>query len=177
MPFTTSVQPFSLDNNMTYIYRIFALSALATLSACAIDPSQCNSMNADTDTITKARCDIHGGYAHNVEQKKLTLQEEQRLNALFREVYAAVEKEKSEVMSEYRSKQTEYAQLNNTLKALLGELEKRTQGNQDLEKQIADLKQELIDMESDTDPVMLERQAELESLRLRVSELEEVFLQ
>ncbi|MEE2729985.1 MAG: hypothetical protein VYA55_04145 [Pseudomonadota bacterium] len=162
---------------MKNVFKLGVISAAAVLAACAIDPSQCNTMNADAGMVTKARCDMHGGYAHNVQQKQLTLEEEQRLNAMFREVYAAVEKEKSEVLMEYRNKQSEYKQLNTALQNLLGELEKRTDGNKKLEQEIADIKAELLKMESDRDPVMIEKQAELESLRIRVTELEEVFIQ
>ena len=151
------------------------LGMMGLASGCAIDPSQCNSMDSNAGLITKARCDTTGGYAHNIEQKKLTLAEEQRLNKLFREVYDAVEQERSEVRSELRNKKAEYAKLKTALGQLLAELERRAQGNKQLEDEINKIKEELANMEANKSPVVMQKEAELESLRSRVAELEETF--
>ena len=132
-------------------------------------------MDSNAGLITKARCDTTGGYAHNIEQKKLTLAEEQRLNKLFREVYDAVEQERSEVRSELRNKKAEYAKLKTALGQLLAELERRAQGNKQLEDEINKIKEELANMEANKSPVVMQKEAELESLRSRVAELEETF--
>ncbi|MCG8312008.1 MAG: hypothetical protein MI976_02225 [Pseudomonadales bacterium] len=150
-----------------------ALTGLA--SGCAIDPSQCNSMDTNASVITKARCDSTGGYAHNIEKKKLTLAEEQRLNKLFREVYDAVEQERSEVRSELRNKKAEYSKLKTALSQLLAELDSRAEGNKQLKDEIAKIKEDLANMEANKSPVVMQKEAELESLRSRVVELEETF--
>lgn len=154
----------------------FALPLLASallLGGCAVNPADCDPTNRDASLIAKARCTTSGAYDVRLQEKQQILLDEQKTNQLFREVYAAVEKEKAEVKSELAGKRAEYSALQKAVGNLLAEIRSKAQGNQAVEKEIAELEQQLATVTTQNDPVVLQKQQQLDELRDKAMRLEQ----
>jgi chromosome segregation ATPase len=146
---------------------------LMILDGCAVNPADCDPTNRDASIVAKARCNYSGAYDERVQSKQKILLDEQETNRLFRDVYAAVEKEKREVSSELKNNRTEYTALTNSLNALLNELQQKDQGNSQVQAEVAALKQELENIKNQDDPVVMKKQVELDQLKNKVMELQQ----
>ena len=111
-------------------------------------------------------------YAQRVDEKEKVLLDEQKANQLFRDVYAAIEQERTAVGDDLKSQQTRYATLNKSLGALLTELKSKAKGNQKIEAEIAALEKDLQNINQQDNPAVLQKQVELQKLRNKVSSLE-----
>ena len=148
-------------------------TALMVLHGCAVNPADCDPTNRDASIVAKARCNYSGAYDERVQGKQKILLDEQKTNKLFRDVYAAVEKEKREVSSELKNNRTEYSALTKSLNALLDELQQKDQGNSQVQAEVAALKQELENIKYQDDPVVMKKQVELDQLKNKVMELQQ----
>lgn len=146
---------------------------MVALGGCAVTAQDCDPTNRDASLIRKAACDSSGVYSGRVVELEKLVLDEQKMNVMFRDVYNAVEKEKSEVSKELKGKRTEYAALTNSLNALLGELKTKAKGNQAIEKEIADLTKELEDIKNQDSPAVMQKQVELDQLKNKVVDLEQ----
>src|SRR5690606_23030038 len=135
---------------------------LAVLGGCTVNPADCDPTNRDASIVAKARCSGSGAYDVRVQHKEKILLDEQKMNTLFRDVYTTVEKAKPEVSAELKGKRSEYKALNQSLGALLTQLQRKAGGNKLIEGQIAALKQELVNITTSDDPVVMRKQVQLD---------------
>lgn len=148
------------------------LAGVAMLAGCAVSSQECDPRNADAGFATKFGCKTQGVYAQRVEEKEKILLDEQKTNQLFRDVYAAIEQEKASVGKDLATQQAQYASLNKSLNALLGELKNKSKGNRRIEAEIAALENDLKNINQQENPAVLQKQVELQKLRSKVSSLE-----
>jgi len=153
--------------------RLFILLILAfSLSSCATSQEQCDPRNANAGFLNKLSCTSHGTYAQRVEQKERILLDEQRTNQLFREVYAALEQEQQQVGQQRRQQQAQSAALKRSLNALLSEISSKTQGNQRMEAEIAEIEKEIERLSQEQNPSVMQRRHELQQLQQHITDLE-----
>lgn len=154
--------------------RLLSLLAFTLpLGACAVSPQECDPRNADAGFATKFGCNVHGGYAQRIEQKEKILLDEHRTNQLFRDTYAALDKERSEVGRELDRQRSEYAALNKAMNALLAELKQKGRNNQRLQNEIAALEKDMASINRQNDnTAVAQKQYELQKLRTRLAGLE-----
>jgi len=141
------------------------------LGGCAVNPTECDPRNRDASLYLKAAC----GDEYNKRQveKQQILLDEQKTNQLFRDLYTALEKEKSEVKTELQGKRAEYNALQKALGALLTEIKTKAKGNQAIEKEIKDLEQQLATITTQNDPVVMQKQQQLDELKDKAMQLEQ----
>lgn|SRR3990167_1091089 len=149
------------------------LVASLLLGGCAVNPADCDPTNRDASIIAKTRCTSSGAYDVRVQEKQKILLDEQKTNQMFRDLYAAVEKEKSEVSAELRGKRSEYGALKKALGALLTEIKSKAKGNKEIEAEVAALEQQLATVTGQNDPVVLQKQQQLDELKNRAVKLEQ----
>ncbi|MEE4463709.1 hypothetical protein V2S84_16645, partial [Azotobacter chroococcum] len=114
-----------------------------------------------------------GGYAQRIEQKEKILLDERKTNQLFRDTYAALDKERSEVGRELDRQRSEYAALNKAMNALLAELKQKGRNNQRLQNEIAALEKDMAGINRQNDnAAVAQKQYELQKLRTRLAGLE-----
>lgn len=159
---------------MHRFFRVLSLlSVTLPLGACAVSPQECDPRNADAGFATKFGCNTQGGYAQRIEQKEKILLDERKTNQLFRDTYAALDKERSEVGRELDRQRSDYAALNKAMNALLAELKQKTRGNQRLQGEIAALEKEMAGINrQDNNAAVAQKQYELQKLRTRLAGLE-----
>ncbi|NPU94496.1 MAG: hypothetical protein HPY82_21505 [Gammaproteobacteria bacterium] len=143
------------------------------LGGCTVNPADCDPTNRDASIIAKTRCTSSGAYDVRVQAKQNILLDEQKTNQMFRDLYAAVEKEKSEVSAELRGKRSEYGALQKALGALLTEIKSKAKGNKEIEAEVAALEQQLATVTGQNDPVVLQKQQQLDELKNRAVKLEQ----
>lgn len=149
------------------------LVASLLLGGCTVNPADCDPTNRDASIIAKTRCTSSGAYDVRVQAKQNILLDEQKTNQMFRDLYAAVEKEKSEVSAELRGKRSEYGALQKALGALLTEIKSKAKGNKEIEAEVAALEQQLATVTGQNDPVVLQKQQQLDELKNRAVKLEQ----
>ncbi|WP_349568955.1 hypothetical protein [Azotobacter salinestris] len=159
---------------MPRFFRVLSLLAASlSLGACAVSPQECDPRNADAGFATKFGCNVHGGYAQRIEQKEKILLDERKTNQLFRDTYAALDKERSEVGRELDRQRSEYAALNKAMNALLAELKQKTRNNQRMQNEIAALEKDMASLNrQDNSAAVAQKQYELQKLRTRLAGLE-----
>ncbi|AJE23438.1 hypothetical protein E0E54_22630 [Azotobacter chroococcum] len=158
---------------MHRFFRVLSLLAASlSLGACAVSPQECDPRHADAGFATKFGCNVHGGYAQRIEQKEKILLDERKTNQLFRDTYAALDKERSEVGRELDRQRSEYAALNKAMDALLSELKQKTRGNQRLQGEIAALEKDMAGINRQDNVAVAQKQYELQKLRTRLASLE-----
>src|SRR3989338_1016313 len=133
----------------TRLHSSLLIASLA-LAGCTINPADCDPTNRDASIINKAGCTTSGAYDVRVQKKQEILLDEQKTNQMFRDVYAAVEKEKSEVSAELRGK-----------------------GSKEIEAEVAALEQQLATVTAQNDPVVLQKQQQLDELKGKAIQLEQ----
>jgi septation ring formation regulator EzrA len=142
------------------------------LSACAVTTEQCDPRNVDASLANKFNCNSQGVYAQRVQEKEKILLNEQQANAMFREVYEAIEEQQSQVGKELSAQQNAYGNLSQALTALLEEIKRKSAGNQKLKDEIDAIEKDLVNIDQQEDPSVLQQQLELQQLRNRVAQLE-----
>lgn len=158
---------------MHRFFRVLSLVvAVLTLGACAVSPQECDPRNADAGFATKFGCNVHGGYAQRIEQKEKILLDERRTNQLFRDTYAALDKERAEVGRELDRQRSEYAALNKAMNALLAELKQKSRNNQRMQNEIAALEKDMASLNRQDNAAVAQKQYELQKLRTRLASLE-----
>jgi len=158
---------------MHRFFRVLSLLAASlSLGACAVSPQECDPRHADAGFATKFGCNVHGSYAQRIEQKEKILLDERKTNQLFRDTYAALDKERSEVGRELDRQRSEYAALNKAMDALLSELKQKTRGNQRLQGEIAALEKDMAGINRQDNVAVAQKQYELQKLRTRLAGLE-----
>ncbi|MBB3103016.1 hypothetical protein [Azomonas macrocytogenes] len=154
------------------MYRLSIVASTLLLGACTVTQQDCDPRNADASFATKFNCNTQGVYDQRVTHKQQVLLDEQKTNQMFRDVYAAIQKERSEVSSELGKNRSEYASLNKALNALLSDLKKRAQGNQRIQTQIAGIEKDMADVNRQDNTAVMQKQYELQKLQNRVADLE-----
>lgn len=151
---------------------LVTMASSLLVAGCAVTAEQCDPAARNTGFGTKVGCSFHGVYDQRIQKLELTLEEEKRLNANFRAVYAAVDKEKSEVRGELKRKKADYAALEKAMGALLRDLKSKSAGNQALQKEIAALEQQLVDVTTGGGTAAVQKQVELDALKARAQQLQ-----
>jgi chromosome segregation ATPase len=157
---------------MHALIRCTLASGLIGLGGCAVTAADCDPSNADASFNTKFGCNVQGVYAQRVTDKEKVLLDEQEANRLFRSVYAAIEKERASVSSELSQQQSANAELNRSLKTLLGRLHEKAKGNQRVQAQISQLEKDMAKVNDSGDKAVMQKQYELQRLRDNVADLE-----
>lgn len=158
-------------------FVLLAIVSSLLVAGCAVTMEQCDPTLKNTGFGKKLGCSFSGGsfngiYEKRLEKLQLTLEEEKRLNANFRAVYAAVDKEKSEVRSELKRKKTDYVALEKAMGTLLSDLKAKSAGNQGLQKEIAALQQQLVDVTTGGGTAAVQKQVELDALKAQAQQLQ-----
>jgi len=159
---------------MHRFFRVIPLLlASLSLGACAVTPQDCDPRNADAGFATKFGCNTQGGYAQRIEQKQRILLDEQRTNQLFRDTYAALDRERTAVGRDLERQRSDYAALSRAMDALLAELKQKTRGSQRLQGEIAALEKDMANLKrQDNSVAVAQKQYELQRLRSRLAGLE-----
>ena len=156
-----------------HINPCLLIIALMVLHGCTVNPADCDPTNREASIVAKARCNYSGAYDERVQSKQKILLDEQKTNKLFRDVYAAVEKEKLEVGGELRNNRAEYSALTKSLNALLDELQQKDQDNSQVQAEVAALRKDLANIVNQDDPAVMKKQVELDQLKNKVMELQQ----
>jgi len=157
--------------------HLAALAAVLALSGCATQPGECDASNRDSSMLTKMNCDYSGGYSDQVKQKELALAESRQQNAMFRQVYENIQAQQLSTRTDLASQQKSQAELNQSLGKLLTSLKGRRGNEGQVQKQIADLEQQLKTSQTapaaKTSPATLAaKQEQLKALQKKVNQLQ-----
>lgn len=149
--------------------RTSVIAAALLLGGCAVTMADCDPSRKDVGFGTKLGCEVHRVSDQRIETLELDLAEQKRLNANFRAVYEAVEKEKKEVRGELGRKQTEYGKLERAMNRLFDDLQQKAGGNQKLQAEIASLRGQLDTLKSGDGQAVAAKQVQLDQLKGRCS--------
>lgn len=149
------------------------MTAALLLGGCAVTMADCDPSRRDVGFGTKLGCQVHGVSDQRIQRLEFDLAEQKRLNANFRAVYEAVEKEKKEVRGELGRKRTEYGKLERAMNRLLDDLQQKAGGNQRLQAEIASLRGQLETVKSGDGQAVVAKQVQLDQLKGRVQQLEQ----
>lgn len=131
----------------------------------------CDPTTGDVSFVRKFNCKYSGTYDQRVQEKERVLANEQEANKQFREVYNAIEKEKTQTRKSKQAAEAEYAALNKSLQKLLDDLRTQTTGQKALQQQIDETENKLQELNKPGTSVM-DKQLKLEQLRQEVSSLQ-----
>lgn len=152
------------------------LTALLALSGCATQPGECDATNRDSSMLTKMNCDYSGGYSDQVKQKELALAESRQQNAMFRQVYENIQAQQLSTRTDLASQQKSQAELNASLGRLLTSLKGRRGNEGQVQKQIADLEQQLKTSQATpakaSPAALAAKQEQLKTLQKKVNQLQ-----
>jgi len=153
-------------------YLLLAVGALL-LSGCATNARDCDPTTGDVSIVTKFNCNYSGTWDKRVDDKQNTLAHEQVLNAEFKAVNEAIEKEKAQSNASVASKRQSQQALQSSLNKLMGQLKTKTAGRADAQKQVADLEKSIKEAQNNrpSDSVM-QKQMELQKLQGQLAELQ-----
>lgn len=139
------------------------LFSLLLLAGCATHPSQC-------DPSRESFAGALGGVVSGCYQARQThletrLGQEQAMNQAFRDLLAAIEAEKAQVRGELSHRETRYAELNRSWRALQVTLDTKSRRNAALAQQVQRMENNLAALNAGDDMAYREKQRVLEDLR------------
>ena len=152
-------------------YLLLAVGALL-LSGCATDARDCDPTTGDVSIVTKFNCNYSGTWDKRVDDKQNTLAHEQVLNAEFKAVNEAIEKEKAQSNASVASKRQSQQALQSSLNKLVAQLKTKTAGRADAQKQVADLEKSIKEAHNRPSESVMQKQMELQKLQGQLAELQ-----
>lgn len=155
--------------------------SVVLVAACATRPQDCDPGNRDAGMLDKAGCLYSGAYDQRVSTKSRQLQDEQGLNRMFRDTYAALQRETAQVGSELQQQQAQLQQVQQSVGHLLDTIRARSAGNTDVQQQISAVETQLQDMQravaraqADNVPLsVMQQRQQMAELQVKVQELEQ----
>ncbi|CBL44097.1 conserved hypothetical protein [gamma proteobacterium HdN1] len=153
------------------IFSVLLVTSL--VSGCAVNPEGCDPTHRDASIIEKGRCNWSGAYQVRSDHLEKVVLDERKTNAMLTDVYNAIEQEKRQSASNLKKTRDQYATVTRALNALLTEVGSKAKGNRAIEKEIADLSQQLEALKTQDSPSVLQKQAELDQLKTKVVGLEQ----
>ncbi|OCG78338.1 hypothetical protein A9G42_02655 [Gilliamella sp. Nev6-6] len=151
--------------------HLLLLSPLIFLAGCSTTPEQCDPTNANIGIMDKISCNYSGNYQARIDQKKQILENEVRANQQFKEIYAAIEKQKNDTSLSVKQKQAQQQKLKNDLTKLTNEVKQKAKGRDDLQAQVKDIEQQL-KKANNSNNSQIEKQVELETLNKKLQQLQ-----
>lgn len=154
-------------------YVMLAIVALL-LSGCATNARDCDPTTGDVNIITKFNCNYSGTWDKRVDNKKNTLAHEQMLNAEFKAVNEAIEKEKEKAQSNasVASKRQSQQALQNSLNKLVAQLKTKTAGRAEAQNQVAALEKSIKEAQNRPSDSEMQKQMELQKLQGQLADLQ-----
>lgn len=147
---------------------------VALLSGCApLSKSDCDP-SVERDALTKSRCLWVGKqYDQRAQDLQLTLEEQKKINADLKASLQALQKQKDQISSELQKETQDYTALNNQVNAVLANLKAKSAQNAKLRQSIQSIEAQLAKVDQTKDsPSTLEKRAELDELKRRLTELQ-----
>ncbi|OCG16591.1 hypothetical protein [Gilliamella sp. WF3-4] len=151
--------------------HLLLLSPLIFLAGCSTTPEQCDPTNTNIGIMDKISCNYSGNYQARIDQKKQILENEVRANQQFKEIYAAIEKQKNDTSLSVKQKQAQQQKLKNDLTKLTNEVKQKAKGRDDLQAQVKDIEQQL-KKANNSNNSQIEKQVELETLNKKLQQLQ-----
>lgn len=152
-------------------YLLLAVGTLL-LSGCATDARDCDPTTGDVSIITKFNCNYSGTWDKRVDAKQNTLAHEKVLNAEFKAVNEAIEKEKAQSNASVASKRQSQQALQTSLNKLVAQLKTKTAGRADAQKQVADLEKSIKEAQNRRSDSEMQKQMELQKLQGQLADLQ-----
>ncbi|ABP62836.1 MULTISPECIES: hypothetical protein [Enterobacteriaceae] len=152
-------------------YLLLAVGALL-LSGCATDARDCDPTTGDVSIVNKFNCNYSGTWDKRVDDKQNTLAHEQILNAEFKAVNEAIEKEKAQSHASVASKRQSQQALQSSLNKLVAQLKTKTAGRADAQKQVTDLEKSIKEAQNRPSDSVMQKQMELQKLQGQLAELQ-----
>jgi len=152
-------------------YLLLAVGALL-LSGCATDARDCDPTRGDVSIVNKFNCNYSGTWDKRVDDKQNTLAHEKILNAEFKAVNEAIEKEKAQGHASVASKRQSQQALQSSLNKLVAQLKTKTAGRADAQKQVADLEKSIKEAQNRPSDSVMQKQMELQKLQGQLAELQ-----
>jgi len=152
-------------------YLLLAVGALL-LSGCATDARDCDPTTGDVSIVNKFNCNYSGTWDKRVDDKQNTLAHEQILNAEFKAVNEAIEKEKAQGHASVASKRQSQQALQSSLNKLVAQLKTKTAGRADAQKQVTDLEKSIKEAQNRPSDSVMQKQMELQKLQGQLAELQ-----
>ena len=107
-----------------------------------------------------------------MDAKQSTLAHEQVLNAEFKAVNEAIEKEKAQSNASVASKRQSQQALQRSLNNLVAQLKSKTAGRADAQKQVADLEKSIKAAQNRPSDSEMQKQMELQKLQGQLTDLQ-----
>lgn len=148
-----------------------SILSLALLAGCSTTPEQCDPKNTNIGIMDKISCNYSGNYQARIDQKKQILENEQRANQQFKEIYANIEKQKNDTTLSVKQKQAQQQKLKQDLNKLTGEIKAKAKGRDDLLKQVNDIEQQYNQVNK-SNKSEVEKQVELDKLNKKLQQLQ-----
>lgn len=145
------------------------LGAALLLSSCASVPCDINDPNQDTWTKMQCR-DV---YRQENEALTIEIKNRSAVNARLQQVAAALQAEQAELRGELAAGRAEFRTLNESVNALLAELEGEAKTNDQLQSRIDSIRETLAAVnENEDDTSMIQKRQQLNELQSSVGGLE-----
>lgn len=145
--------------------------SLVLLAGCSTTPEQCDPKNTNIGIMDKISCNYSGNYQVRIDQKKQILENEQRANQQFKEIYANIEKQKNDTTLSVKQKQAQQQKLKQDLSKLTSEIKAKAKGRDDLLKQVNDIEQQYNQVNKSSKSEV-EKQVELDKLNKKLQQLQ-----
>ena len=148
-----------------------SILSLALLAGCSTTPEQCDPKNTNIGIMDKISCNYSGNYQARIDQKKQILENEQRANQQFKEIYANIEKQKNDTTLRVKKKQAQQQKLKQDLSKLTCDIKAKAKGRDDLLKQVNDIEQQYNQVNK-SNKSEVEKQVELDKLNKKLQQLQ-----
>lgn len=151
---------------------LLAAGTALLLAGCASTPEECDPTTGDVSLIRKFNCKYSGTYDKRVDMKEQTLAHEKELNTEFKSALAAIEKEKSLVNADLKTRQVNRQELNQSVNNLLAQARVKSKNRADIQTRINTIEKQLNESQNSPDKSTMEKQLELENLKNQVTDLQ-----
>ena len=150
---------------------IISLLSLVSLVGCSTTPEQCDPRNTNLGIMDKISCNYSGNYQTRIDQKKQILENEQKANQQFKEIYANIEKQKNDTTLSLKQKQAQQNKLKQDLMKLTNEIKEKAKDRDDLQEQLNDIQQQFKQV-NQSNKSEIEKQVELDKLNMKLQKLQ-----
>ena len=146
------------------------LGAAVLLSACTNTPEE-GDPSVELNVFSKATCQLSGSYDKRIEQKEKLVLDAKTENAKFNKIYADIKAQQKSVNQSIAQKKAQQAKLDQSVSKHTAELKQKAKGRQDLQAEIAEVEKQMKAV-NNSDGSEMEKQAELEQLQRKLSNLQ-----
>ena len=146
---------------------------LVVTAGCTVNPADCDPSVPDASALVKARCLYSGEYERRAAAKQQILEEENRLNELFNEVYKALQSELTATQADLDGSTSEHQALNDSVKTLLKELSRKGEQRQNVQAQMVQVEKDLEALKSQPGVSAVQRSHQLSDLQVKINDLQQ----